>query len=284
MPRVRTNFFARRRGESGEWNASNPSPISNTINTPTTRLLASSPPTPSTSSTLPGMSRSPPNRQALLLVCGLLLLLAGPSRSLPTPPRAPHLFLPRGGSSPPPPPLAPFSTPPLGSSAPPPHPVPLPPQPFTSDDLPPPTDPSVHPPPSNILPLLRLTYFLFFLSLGSLLPYLPVYYHSLSLPGAAIGRLGAINPFTTFLVSPLWGALADVTDKKGTIFLLNYVLSVVLRSLMPRFATRSTSALMANVLLMSVFNAPVKSLLDATCMALIPQGGYGRMRLWGQLG
>ena len=133
------------------------------------------------------------------------------------------------------------------------------------------------------LPLLRLTYFCFFFSLGSLLPYLPVYYHQLSLPGRVIGYLGAITPFTTFVFSPLWGYLADFNNSAKSILLFCYTLSVLLRASMPFFA-KTPDLLMLNVLLMSIFNAPVKSLLDSTSMSLIPRGSYGRLRLYGQLG
>ena len=141
--------------------------------------------------------------------------------------------------------------------------------------------------PSPLI-LLRLTYFFFYLSLGSLLPYLPVYYHHLHLPGPTIGKLGAVNPFITFVMSPLWGALADYSNAHTSILLYNYIISVLLRCAMPLFKPRSpgasTTLLMLNVLVMSVFNAPVKALLDSTAMSLIPKGSYGRLRLYGQLG
>ena len=47
----------------------------------------------------------------------------------------------------------------------------------------------------------RALFLLYYAHLGSLMPYLPVYYHSLGLPGKTIGQLGAITPAATFVVA-----------------------------------------------------------------------------------
>lgn len=59
--------------------------------------------------------------------------------------------------------------------------------------------------------------FLFYGVLGTVLPYLPVFYSNLGVSANLIGVLGAITPAVTFLVSPLWGALADTTGKTTTL-------------------------------------------------------------------
>lgn len=56
----------------------------------------------------------------------------------------------------------------------------------------------------KVLQAMRLLYLTYYASLGSLLPYLPVYFHSLGLDGSSIGLLGAVKPITTFIVAPLW--------------------------------------------------------------------------------
>ena len=40
---------------------------------------------------------------------------------------------------------------------------------------------------------MRLLYLTYYASLGALLPYLPVYFHSLGHPGSSIGVLGAVK-------------------------------------------------------------------------------------------
>lgn len=76
---------------------------------------------------------------------------------------------------------------------------------------------------------IRILFLTYYASLGSLLPYLPVYYHSLGHHGSHIGILGAVNPFTTFIVAPLWGMLADRTNRHKDILKLTFVTSLVLR-------------------------------------------------------
>lgn len=71
------------------------------------------------------------------------------------------------------------------------------------------TSPSAESPSS--LFSINVLMFLFYGVLGTVLPYLPVFYSNLGVSANLIGVLGAITPAVTFLVSPLWGALADTT-------------------------------------------------------------------------
>ena len=50
----------------------------------------------------------------------------------------------------------------------------------------------------------RLLMFVFYASLGCLMPYIPMYYKYLGIGSGYIGLLGAITPAVTFVVSPLW--------------------------------------------------------------------------------
>lgn len=122
--------------------------------------------------------------------------------------------------------------------------------------------------------------------MGSLLPYLPVYYHSLGLEGSNIGLLGAVNPATTFLVAPLWGMLADRTNRHKDILLLTFLTSLVARLCIS--LRNDVTWLVGAVFVTALVNAPVKSLLDSSVMNQLNnegnQGSYGKLRLWGQLG
>lgn len=146
----------------------------------------------------------------------------------------------------------------------------------TSGDSRPQNDPQV-------LLLIRIMFFTYYASLGSLLPYLPVYYHSLGHGGQIIGMLGAIKPFTTFLVAPLWGIISDQTGSPFAVLYFTFLVSLVGQLLV---AWRHDPAwIMAMVFITAVFNAPVKSLLDSMVMSnLNDRSQYGRLRLWGQLG
>ena len=135
----------------------------------------------------------------------------------------------------------------------------------------------------RILMLIRVLFLLYYGSLGSLMPYLPVYYHSLGHGGQIIGMLGAVKPLTTFLVAPIWGALSDGSSNPFLILKLTFVISLV-GQLAVSFS-HDHLYIMFMVFLTALFNAPVKSLLDSMVMDhLHHRSTYGRLRLWGQLG
>jgi hypothetical protein len=131
--------------------------------------------------------------------------------------------------------------------------------------------------------LIRFLFLCYYSSLGALMPYLPVYYHSLGHGGLIIGVLGAIKPLTTFLVAPLWGIVSDAATNKFPVLYLSFGVSLIGQLLMA-FRT-NVSFLLIMVFVTAVFNAPVKSLMDSIVLDHLPvKADYGRMRLWGQLG
>ena len=135
----------------------------------------------------------------------------------------------------------------------------------------------------NVNFLIRLLFLSFYGSLGSIMPYLPVYYDSLGHGGQIIGLLGAVKPATTFLVAPLWGMLADQSQKPFLILQVTFLVSFVGQLLMG--VRQEASYIMFMVFITALFNAPVKSLLDSMVLDHIPhRSSYGRLRLWGQMG
>lgn len=135
----------------------------------------------------------------------------------------------------------------------------------------------------RILMLIRFLFITYYGSLGSLLPYLPVYYHSLGHGGHVIGMLGAIKPFTTFLVAPLWGIISDQTGSPFAVLYFTFLVSLVAQLLVAW--KHNPTYIMTMVFITAFFNAPVKSLLDSMVMThLNDRSRYGRLRLWGQLG
>lgn len=131
--------------------------------------------------------------------------------------------------------------------------------------------------------LIRSLFLCYYGSLGSLMPYLPVYYDSLGHGGQIIGLLGAVKPATTFMVAPVWGLLADQLQNPFLILQLTFLVSLVGQLLL---ACRDDARfIMAMVFVTALFNAPVKSLLDSMVLDHIPdKTQYGRLRLWGQMG
>ncbi len=136
---------------------------------------------------------------------------------------------------------------------------------------------------SSLLMLIRVMFFAYYASLGSLLPYLPVYYHSLGHGGQIIGMLGAIKPFITFLVAPLWGIISDQTGSPFTVLYFTFIVSLV--GQLAVSWRHDPSWIMSMIFITAFFNAPVKSLIDSMVMSNLRDGKlYGRLRLWGQLG
>lgn len=135
--------------------------------------------------------------------------------------------------------------------------------------------------------LIRFLFLCYYSSLGCLLPYLPIYYHSLGFNGAHIGYLGAIKPLTTFLLAPLWGILSDnAKNSHSTILMVTFTVGLLCQLSMCIYDT-SFVWLVSTVFLASIFNAPVKSLMDSMVMNTLPKDNksdYGKTRLWGQLG
>ena len=140
---------------------------------------------------------------------------------------------------------------------------------------------------SSSLFLVNLCMFFFYAVLGSVMPFIPLYYSYLGVGDEQIGTLGAITPTVTFLVSPLWGALADATGLEKEIMMATFFLSTVIRFglvYVKNFRNLAT-AISVLVALSAVINAPVKPLLDACTMALLKdKSSFGRSRLYGQVG
>mmetsp|Transcript_10859 Transcript_10859/g.16411 ORF Transcript_10859/g.16411 Transcript_10859/m.16411 type:complete len:541 (+) Transcript_10859:457-2079(+) len=135
------------------------------------------------------------------------------------------------------------------------------------------------------LMLIRLLFITYYGSLGALMPYLPVYFHSLGHGGQAIGLLGAVKPLTTFIVAPLWGVISDYYQNPSMVLQLTFITSLVLQLLLP--LRDEVRYLVGMVFLTALFNAPVKSLIDSMVMNKLSakdRGQYGKLRLWGQLG
>ena len=137
----------------------------------------------------------------------------------------------------------------------------------------------------RLLFMIKLLFVTYYGSLGALMPYLPVYYHSLGHSGKTIGLLGAVKPLTTFIVAPLWGIISDYSQKPSFVLQLTFVSSMILQLFLP--LKDNVKYLLTMVFLTALFNAPVKSLLDSMVLDKLDKNDrsqYGRLRLYGQLG
>lgn len=139
---------------------------------------------------------------------------------------------------------------------------------------------------ARVLQSMRILYLTYYASLGALMPYLPVYFHSLGHSGSAIGILGAVKPLTTFLVAPLWGILSDRYGNRVSLLQFTFVTSLMFQ-LMVGWGV-NLNFLIVSVFITALLNAPVKSLIDTVVMEKLTSDEdrhrFGQLRLWGQIG
>lgn len=69
----------------------------------------------------------------------------------------------------------------------------------------------------------KMFYFFYFAGLGAVLPYQPLFYKELGIPAKKAGIISGIQPFISFLFTPVWGALADKFKKGKLIFTVSFV-------------------------------------------------------------
>ena len=72
---------------------------------------------------------------------------------------------------------------------------------------------------------IRLLYFFFRFSTGSLVPFMSLYMQYVGLRPDQIGTLQAIRPIVTMASAPLWGGLADRTGRKKMVLVVSSKIS-----------------------------------------------------------
>jgi len=134
---------------------------------------------------------------------------------------------------------------------------------------------------------IRMYYVCCYGAMGSIEPYLNLYYHSaLKLDGEVIGLLNAISSFTTFLVSPLWGIL---TDKIGgdpfRVIYINFFLSLLGFIVLMNYRGGNLWCLSLCICLIAAVQAPLRPLFNSMVLAnLKDRSSFGRSRLFGTIG
>jgi len=139
---------------------------------------------------------------------------------------------------------------------------------------------------NSLIPYWRLSgfYFIYFASLGVLVPYWGLYLKSLGFNSLTIGALVAILPATKLIAPYIWGWIADHTRRSMLIIRIGSVFAVLSFSLV--FVNHQLWWLVSVMLLFSFFwNA---TLPQFEAMTLNHLGDdthrYSMVRLWGSLG
>jgi PPP family 3-phenylpropionic acid transporter len=130
----------------------------------------------------------------------------------------------------------------------------------------------------------KAIYFFYYGAAASLFPFLVIYYESLGLSGYQIGFLAGIMPLIALFSAPLWGGLADASQKHKRLLLLAIFTSIVIT-----FALSNASAflwLIPLVVTLAFFIAPIMPIVDNSVMDLLAdhKDQYGKLRLWGAIG
>lgn len=127
-------------------------------------------------------------------------------------------------------------------------------------------------------------YFAFFGAIGSLIPYLNVYFAQQGLTGTQIGWLGSIAPLIALVANPFWGTVADRYQVHRKVLALCALASGIVSIF---FLTVQTFVpLLILVTVLSFFRTPIASILDSSVLDLVRKTGnhYGRQRMWGSVG
>jgi PPP family 3-phenylpropionic acid transporter len=127
-------------------------------------------------------------------------------------------------------------------------------------------------------------YFSYYAAGASLIPFLVLFYRGLGLSAQQIGLLAALAPLVTWVAAPLWGVLADVTQRHRLLLvtaIAGAIASVLALAQMSRFFW-----LLPAVAGYAFFMAPIMPLVDNSVLALLGarSAEYGRQRLWGSVG
>ncbi|MEE9275531.1 MAG: MFS transporter [bacterium] len=127
-------------------------------------------------------------------------------------------------------------------------------------------------------------YFIHFFSVGVLLPFLNVYYHTVGMSGAQLGFLNAAPRLAQAVGPPALSALADKLRRGREVLLVCSALSAALILLV--WGVRSFWPLLILVTAYTVARGPLVPVAENLCLRDIRERGgqYGRVRWWGSLG
>src|SRR5258706_7479647 len=127
-------------------------------------------------------------------------------------------------------------------------------------------------------------YFVYFVGLASLSPFIALYYEERGLSGSQIGLLAGISPLVTLIAAPLWSVFADATRRHKAIFMAA-IAGVIVTSLLIYFAS-SLVWLIPIVITFAFLGAPIMPLMDSSTMSMLQgrKDRYGPVRVLGTLG
>jgi PPP family 3-phenylpropionic acid transporter len=131
---------------------------------------------------------------------------------------------------------------------------------------------------------LRLFYFARYAALGSISPFLNLFFSRAGQSGVQIGLLATIGAMVALIVAPLWGRFADRLGLPLRLVQIGIVISMTAYSLLSRQSVFVWLALL--VAMEAIGASAINPLSDAFSVRASggAQGRFGSVRLWGSLG
>jgi PPP family 3-phenylpropionic acid transporter len=126
-------------------------------------------------------------------------------------------------------------------------------------------------------------YFVYFLAIGGLWPYLSVYYRSLGLDLGTIGAFAAVSALVQLIASPSWGWLNDRFPSSRLVLAIAPAVAAVAGAGLA--IAQGLPTIIACVIVLYAAMAGIAPMLDARTVDLLgtDRSKYGRVRAWGSL-
>ncbi len=134
---------------------------------------------------------------------------------------------------------------------------------------------------------MRSGYWWAFAAIGTLTPFITLYYRQLGLSGPRIGLLAALPSLAVAFLAPVWGAVADRFGLHRLVLRASFLLTALTALGLSQVAEASTFGfILLLVGMLAFFAAPVAALVDSYGVSISKQHGksYGSLRVWGSLG
>lgn len=127
-------------------------------------------------------------------------------------------------------------------------------------------------------------YFGYYLALGSLMPFISLYYERIGLNGVQIGVLTALPVLVLSTTTLFWGSIADAFRLHKKILIVSLLCTPLAVLLIPR--TTSFPGLIPVILVYALFSSPIVPLLDSMSLEIAEANrtSYGQLRVWGSIG
>jgi MFS transporter, PPP family, 3-phenylpropionic acid transporter len=132
--------------------------------------------------------------------------------------------------------------------------------------------------------LTKAIYFFIFAAIASFFPYLVLHYKQLGLSGKQIGILTSLFPIVTVFAAPIWGTIADRTQRHKTLLLL--MLSGAITSVFLLKQVTAYGLILLLIITFAISVASIGSIIDSSVLTTLGtrKQDYGKFRLWGTIG